>query len=58
MKKISMKKIEECLMGKICPSCGSEKIRYFGTGTQRLEQEIIKQFPRSKNNKDGCWYSY
>ena len=38
----------------ICPECGSKKIRYFGTGTQRLEQEIIKQFPRSKNNKDGC----
>lgn len=38
----------------ICPECGSEKIRYFGTGTQRLEQEILKQFPRSKNNKNGC----
>lgn len=34
----------------ICPECGSEKIRYFGTGTQRLEQEILKQFPRSENN--------
>ena len=33
----------------ICPECGSNKIRYFGTGTQRLEQEINKQFPRSKN---------
>ena len=30
-----------------CPECGSEKIRYFGTGTQKLEQEIIKQFPGS-----------
>ena len=29
-----------------CPECGSDKIRYFGTGTQKLEQEIIKQFPR------------
>ena len=28
----------------ICPECGSEKIRYFGTGTQKLEQEIQKQF--------------
>ena len=37
----------------ICPECGSEKIRYFGTGTQRLEQEILKQFPRSENNKNG-----
>ncbi len=29
----------------ICPECGSDKIRYFGTGTQKLEQEIQKQFP-------------
>ena len=36
-----------------CPECGSKKIRYFGTGTQKLEQEIIKQFKRSKNNKNG-----
>ena len=35
---------------KICPECGSNKIRYFGTGTQKLEQEIQKQFPRSNNN--------
>ena len=32
---------------KICPECGSDKIRYFGTGTQKLEQEIKKQFPNS-----------
>ena len=30
----------------ICPECHSDKIRYFGTGTQKLEQEIQKQFPR------------
>ena len=30
---------------KICPECGSDKIRYFGTGTQKLEQEIKKEFP-------------
>ena len=29
----------------ICPECHSDKIRYFGTGTQKLEQEIHKQFP-------------
>lgn len=33
---------------KICPECGSDKIRYFGTGTQKLEQEIHKQFPQAK----------
>lgn len=32
----------------ICPECGSKKIRYFGTGTQKLEQEILKQFPKAK----------
>lgn len=32
----------------ICPECGSDKIRYFGTGTQKLEQEIKKQFPQAK----------
>ena len=32
----------------VCPKCNSKKIRYFGTGTQKLEQEIQKQFPSSK----------
>lgn len=32
----------------ICPECHSDKIRYFGTGTQKLEQEINKQFPNAK----------
>ncbi len=31
-----------------CPECHSDKIRYFGTGTQKLEQEIQKQFPGAK----------
>ena len=43
---------EENLVTK-CPECGSDKIRYFGTGTQKLEQEILKQFPRCKNNQNG-----
>ncbi len=38
---------EEKLVKK-CPECGSDKIRYFGTGTQKLEQEIHKQFPQAK----------
>ena len=32
---------------KICPECHSDKIRYFGTGTQRLESEVHKQFPEA-----------
>ncbi|MBQ3414801.1 MAG: primosomal protein N' [Clostridia bacterium] len=32
----------------VCPECGSKKIRYFGTGTQKLEEEINKIFPEAK----------
>lgn len=32
---------------KVCPECGSEQIRYFGTGTQKLEFEISKLFPQA-----------
>lgn len=28
-----------------CPECASEHIRYFGTGTQRVEEELAKLFP-------------
>lgn len=31
-----------------CPSCGSTFIRYFGTGTQQVEQEIKKYWPDAK----------
>ena len=30
---------------KECPNCGSKKIKYFGSGTQKLEDEISKLFP-------------
>ena len=30
-----------------CPECGSLQIRYFGTGTQKLEAEIKKIFPNA-----------
>lgn len=29
----------------VCPECGSKNIRYFGTGTEKLEGEIHKLFP-------------
>lgn len=32
----------------ICPECKSNNIRYFGTGTQKLEAEINKMFPTAK----------
>ncbi len=28
-----------------CPECGSKYIRYFGSGTQRVEEELKKLFP-------------
>ncbi|MBX3436187.1 MAG: primosomal protein N' [Planctomycetaceae bacterium] len=28
-----------------CPQCGQPGLRYFGTGTQRLEQEVRAKFP-------------
>mgnify|MGYP001097222622 FL=1 len=28
-----------------CPSCGSPHIRYFGTGTERVEEELKRAFP-------------
>lgn len=30
---------------KVCPECESTKIKYFGTGTQKVEDEINKLFP-------------
>ena len=33
---------------KICPQCGSKNIKPQGIGTQRLESEIKKMFPRAR----------
>lgn len=30
-----------------CPICNSKNIRYFGTGTQKLEDEVKKMFPKA-----------
>ena len=35
-------------MPKVCPECGSKYIRYFGTGTQKIEQEIKRIFPDAR----------
>lgn len=32
---------------KKCPECRSSKIKYFGTGTQKVENEILKMFPEA-----------
>ena len=31
-----------------CPSCGSDKLRYSGAGTQRAEQELSEIFPSAR----------
>lgn len=33
---------------KVCPVCGSKYIRYFGTGTQKVEEEVKKFFPDAR----------
>lgn len=30
---------------EVCASCGSERIRQFGAGTQKIEQALFEQFP-------------
>ncbi|MBE1553515.1 primosomal protein N' [Sporosarcina limicola] len=32
----------------VCPECKSEHIRFFGTGTQKAEEEIAKLFPEAR----------
>ncbi|MDX2254325.1 MAG: primosomal protein N' [Pseudanabaenaceae cyanobacterium bins.39] len=31
---------------KSCPKCGSPYFKYFGSGTQKVEQELMKRFPQ------------
>ena len=33
---------------QVCPECGSVYIRYFGLGTEQVEQEVVKAFPRAR----------
>jgi primosomal protein N' (replication factor Y) len=33
---------------KVCPECSSEYIRYFGTGTQKVEDELGKILPEAR----------
>ena len=35
-------------MPTTCPSCQSEHIRFFGTGTQKIEEELHKVFPEAR----------
>jgi primosomal protein N' (replication factor Y) len=35
-------------LSKTCPSCGSSYVKYFGVGTEKIEQEINRIFPSAK----------
>lgn len=32
----------------VCPNCNSDRIRFFGLGTQRVEESIQRMFPQAK----------
>lgn len=38
----------EASVPNICPECESEHIRYFGTGTQKVEEELAKILPEAR----------
>lgn len=38
----------EASVPNACPECESEHIRYFGTGTQKVEEELAKILPEAK----------
>ncbi|MEH7512456.1 primosomal protein N' [Gottfriedia acidiceleris] len=38
----------ETYMPKQCPSCQSKHIRFFGTGTQKVEEAITKTYPEAR----------
>ncbi|PLT34262.1 primosomal protein N' [Bacillus sp. V5-8f] len=35
-------------MPQVCPECGSDHIRFFGTGTQKVEEELAKILPEAR----------
>ena len=50
----------------VCPECGSERIRYFGLGTERVEAALKRQFPQARpirldrdtTRKPGSHYTF
>ena len=36
---------QEAPVPQVCPECGSPYIKYFGVGTQRVEEEVRRHFP-------------
>ena len=35
-------------VSKICPECGSKYVKFFGAGTERVELEVKKYFPKAR----------
>jgi primosomal protein N' (replication factor Y) len=35
-------------ISKTCPACGSTYVKYFGVGTEKIEQEINRIFPKAR----------
>ncbi|MCR4894044.1 MAG: primosomal protein N' [Eubacteriales bacterium] len=33
---------------QVCPECGSEKIRFMGTGTEKIQQSVSEMFPSAR----------
>lgn len=33
---------------RVCPHCGSQKIKFFGSGTQKVEEELQRNFPKAR----------
>lgn len=33
---------------KVCPKCSSKYVKFFGAGTERVEQEVKKYFPKAR----------
>ena len=33
---------------KICPKCGSKYVKFFGAGTERVQEEVHKLFPKAR----------
>ena len=38
----------DSMLLKTCPSCQSKEVRFFGTGTQKIEEYLQSQFPSTK----------
>lgn len=35
-------------LAKTCPACGSRRIKYFGLGTEQLEEAVVGHFPEAR----------